>query len=235
MRKLSEKEIIAWLNDYEVASYTLVPDPQWGFVVSVAGSVYLRDKKIKAFPFKFGDVAGYFSCNKNNLKSLIGAPTKVGEQFNCSNNMLTSLRGGPSVVGTSYYCDSNKITSLKGAPKSIIGDFDCSYNNLETLLHSPESVDRSFYCSANRLKDLLGSPASVGEFFCANNKLTTLEGISRVSGTVWSSNNLDLGRYKDITDYETIAILLEEDRQIKQERDRLSTVISADCRKICKL
>ena len=81
---------------------------------------------------------GNFYCDYNQLTSLEGAPTKVGEYFDCSGNQLTSLKGAPSEVGKSFNCRNNKkLTSLEGAPSKVGGHFDCAGNQLTSLKGAP--------------------------------------------------------------------------------------------------
>ena len=83
--------------------------------------------------FIWATVDVYFrvvSCN--SLKSLEGAPKKVGRHFYCFNcNSLTSLEGAPKEIGGGFYCDFSKsLKSLEGAPKEVGGDFYCSGCNI---------------------------------------------------------------------------------------------------------
>ena len=71
-------------------------------------------------------VTGDFYCSGNDLKSLKGAPEKVGEHFSCSYNNLKSLEGAPEKVGGDFWCHTNDLKSLEGAPKEVSGNFYCS-------------------------------------------------------------------------------------------------------------
>jgi len=53
------------------------------------------------------------------------------------------------------------------------------------------NVSGYFYCALNKLKTLEGSPHTVGgSFYCKNNKLTTLEGMSKIiKGDFYCSGN----------------------------------------------
>jgi hypothetical protein len=47
----------------------------------------------------------------------------------------------------------------------------------------PEELDGNFYCSNNKLTSLYGSPKKVkGGFYCRSNRLTSLEGAPKVVG-----------------------------------------------------
>ena len=77
--------------------------------------------------FIWSIVSGYFDCNYcRSLKSLEGAPKKVGDNFYCSRcNSLKSLEGAPKEIGGNFYCyncaskftieDVKKISNVKGA------------------------------------------------------------------------------------------------------------------------
>jgi hypothetical protein len=100
--------------------------------------------------FQWGEVKGSFCCSYcNSLKSLKGAPEKVGGNFYCR------------------YCDS--LTSLEGAPKAVSGYFSCRYcDNLISLEGSPEKLKGYFNCDrCKSLKSLKGAPKEVSEdFYC---------------------------------------------------------------------
>lgn len=151
----------------------------------------------KALPdFKgvnFGVVTGNFYCSHNTIKSLRGAPRKIGGDFRCCYNRLTDLKGAPQEVSGSFYCYCNNLTSLVGAPKEVGGDFYCSGNKLTNLVGAPQKLNPqmywseksnswaeliigSFYCSNNMLTSLEGAPPEVRYFDCDNNPLTSLVG-----------------------------------------------------------
>ena len=122
-------QIKAWLDEMEVANYTINDD----FTIDVNKTVILQHRDLKEFPsfIKFG---------------------KIEEFFSCSHNRLTSLEGAPKSVKGDFYCYENQLTSLEGAPKSVRGCFDCSDNQLTSLEGSPESVGGTFYCQNNITK-----------------------------------------------------------------------------------
>lgn len=103
-------------------------------------------------------VKGYFSCSDNELISLTGAPTSVGEGFYCGSNRLTSLIGAPTSVGKDFWCRDNQLTSLIGAPASVGENFYCGRNRLTSLVGAPTSVGKNFYCSGNQLTSLECAP-----------------------------------------------------------------------------
>lgn len=86
--------------------------------VDVLGSVTMtRDRS--RLPVNFGHVTGSFDCFQRNLRTLEGAPEKVGHRFVCGRNQITSLQGGPLEVGEDYQAHINHLTSLAGAPNSV--------------------------------------------------------------------------------------------------------------------
>jgi len=98
---------------------------------------------------------GNFDCSYNQLTSLEGAPSSVGDGFYCDNNQLTSLEGAPASVGDNFYCYVNKLTSLEGAPSSVGDNFVCSHNKLTSLtgIHKIlKQMNGAFYADDNPLK-----------------------------------------------------------------------------------
>ena len=125
-----------------------------GNVVDVKGHVIVKNEKIESLTnglFRFGKVSGNFYCTGcPKLKTLEGAPEKVGFDFycyDCSN--LISLKGVPTEVGMSFWCcGCSKLASLEGAPEKVGLDFDCSdCPNLISLKSAPKKVGRKFDCS----------------------------------------------------------------------------------------
>ena len=143
------------------------------------------------FIINFGKITGRFDCSYLGLKSLKGAPIKVGGDFRCYKNQLTSLEGAPQTVGENFYCYGNKLTSLEGAPKKVGGWFVCYSNQLTSLKGAPQKVGGSFNCLSNKLTSLKGAPKKVsGSFNCLSNKLTSLKGApQKVGGDFYCSGN----------------------------------------------
>ena len=148
----------------------------------------------EGFTINFGKITGSFDCHGLGLKSLKGAPQKVGGDFKCFYNQLTSLKGAPRDVGGDFWCSNNKLSSLEGAPQTIGGRFDCSRNQLTSLEGVPKEVGGSFYCNINCLTSLKGAPQTIGGgFYCNDNQLTSLEGSpQKVGGDFWCTRNPDL-------------------------------------------
>ena len=79
--------------------------------VDVDGGVTMGFLNLTEIPVKFGSVSSYFHCYNNQLTSLEGCPTSVGEGFYCYNNQLTSLEFAPTSVGGEFYCSNNQLTN----------------------------------------------------------------------------------------------------------------------------
>ena len=133
-----------WLHSKGIYDYDLCDG-----VVHVVGSVDLYGLGLTRIPVQFGYVSGYFSCGRNDLTSLEGCPSEVGDDFLCSYSRLSSLAGGPKEVGVVYDCSNNNLESLEGAPCEVGGDFDCCYNPLESLEGCPSEVGGDFKCRGN--------------------------------------------------------------------------------------
>jgi hypothetical protein len=125
MTSLTKKQI-DWLDKCAKGRWTL--NHKTG-LVDVDGYFDCSDQRLKGFKgVKFGKVENSFSCNDNQLTSLVGSPQEVGVGFHCRNNQLTSLEGAPQKVGGSFFCYNNRLTSLEGAPHKVGGGFNCGSN-----------------------------------------------------------------------------------------------------------
>ena len=92
-------------------------------------------------------VTGSFKCAYNHLRTLKGAPRKVGRNFDCHGNVLYTLKGAPSHVGNNFDCRNNYLSNLMGGPQHVGGSFDCSHNrSLKTLKDGPQFVGGDFIC-----------------------------------------------------------------------------------------
>ena len=143
-------QIIKWLDSFKIKNYIINDD----LMIDVKDNVYLVHQSLTCFPsfIKFNKVSGYFYCNTNQLTSLVGCPTTVGESFYCDINQLTSLEGCPTTVGGSFSCSNNQLTSLEGCPRTVGNDFSCSRNQLTSLEGCPTIVGGAFYCYDNKKK-----------------------------------------------------------------------------------
>ena len=156
----------------EVAVKRWEVDPETGKIdagLVNASSVYWDGRRDGGrIPVDFGEVRGDFNYNSNGLKSLEGAPRRVGGSVWVTENQLEDLVGGPEVVGGSFSCSQNPLRTLKGSPVEIGGDFACMNTRIESLEGGPEIVGRSYNCQGNpALVSLKGAPKVLGgEFRC---------------------------------------------------------------------
>ena len=141
----SDEEIHDICKKYNIQNYTINPDGS----IDVDDSVSLSDKSLAKIPLNFGRVSGDFYCDNNQLTSLEGAPTQVGEGFYCYSNELNSLEFAPTSVGDYFDCSHNQLTSLEFAPTQVGGSFNCMYNQLTSLEGAPTQIGGEFYCHAN--------------------------------------------------------------------------------------
>ncbi len=169
-------EQIEWLDSCTKGG-TWKINPRTG-LVDVKGRFNCSEQSLTDFKgVRFGVVEESFTCARNQLTSLEGAPREVGGGFYCGDNQLTSLEGAPQKVSEHFYCYGNQLTSLVGAPQKVGGGFFCSSNQLTTLEGAPRKVGERFVCSNNQLTSLEGAPQEVrGYFECSDNQLTSLEG-----------------------------------------------------------
>ena len=184
----TREDIKSCLDSMGIEGYIIKDD----LTVDVNGDVQLNNRTPDYIPVQFGVVSGAFYCYDNNLTSLKGCPTKVGEGFFCNNNNLTSVEHCPTKVGGEFYCANNNLTSLEHCPTKIGGNFDCSYNNLTSLENSPTKIFGYFDCSNNNLISLENGPTKAGWYFsCSNNNLTSLKGCpTEVGGSFYCYNNI---------------------------------------------
>ena len=120
---------------------------QWGRINGCFSCSYCTSlKTLEGAPKKVGR---YFYCRScDALKTLEGAPKEVGEYFVCENcKSLESLEGAPEIVDDFFSCSHcASLTSLKGAPKEV-GDFNCTNcKSLKSLKGAPEIVNGCFDC-----------------------------------------------------------------------------------------
>ena len=123
-------------KEYGIKNYIINPDGS----IDVDGSVSLYRRVLRELPLKFGVVTGDFDCSFNQLTSLIGCPSYVGQNFKCTGNDLsrTGLEGCPQEVGGHFECLDNQLTTLKGGPRKVGGNFWCWNNKLTNLKYVPE-------------------------------------------------------------------------------------------------
>ncbi|MEZ0223058.1 MAG: hypothetical protein ACAH83_00765 [Alphaproteobacteria bacterium] len=169
-------------------------------------------------------VAGNFSCSRNRLTSLCGAPVFVGGDFRCSGNRLLNLHGAPKEVGGNFACSENLLETLEGAPETVGGSFYASDNQLQSLQGGPRRVGKDYHCRQNALPTLEGAPESVpGDFKCDDNELESLKGAPRTFAKLitdfgtfltWDSIPGNLHRMPQPQDQTANAAILQEDIRI---------------------
>jgi hypothetical protein len=133
----TKKEIIKWLDKYNIRKYIINDD----LTVDVNGDADLYNKKLTNIPVKFKIVTGSFFCSYNQLTNLEFAPKYVGHNFTCYHNNLTTLQGAPEKVGGKFLCSSNNLTSLQGAPKNQINRIIKHYPDLIHTLSTEELLE----------------------------------------------------------------------------------------------
>ena len=184
MKNLISKEeknrIIKICRQYKISNYKINSDGS----IDVDGDVRILETPTASLPLKFGKLSGNFTCSGIFLTSLEGSPHTVGCIFDCSINELKSLVGGPSKADY-FKCQANHLTSLVGGPVEVKLNYNCCANQLTSLNGSPSNVN-DFLCHNNELTTLMGGPISVGgDFICHGNKLTSLEGAPETIGGIF--------------------------------------------------
>jgi hypothetical protein len=135
----SEEEVAEICRKYNIQNWIINSEG----LVDVYGGVRLLGRGLKEIPLKFGNVAGNFDCDKNQLTSLEGCPHTVGGIFDCSRNKLVNLDGCPKEVGGDFRCEDNQLTSFEGT-KSIGGYFNCYKNPLYSIWNLINTEDNSW-------------------------------------------------------------------------------------------
>lgn len=218
----TKEEITDWLDRQQVKNYTLVEDPDYGFVVNVAGNVNLSHQNLNFIPVKFNTVSNSFWCGSNKLTTLEFAPKSVGGVFSCGNNKLRSLNFGPITVGNDFHCQDNKLTSLEGSPSTIGGNFLCGVNYLTSLKFCPTSVYGYFSCVRNKLTSLEFCPTTVGgDFYCSGNSAL---------GEIQNNTN-----FEEIFKHHQEALIKKEKYNIEKELGKLASIDALPNKGILKI
>jgi hypothetical protein len=123
---MTDQEIHKFCDTFKIINYTINDG-----IVDVNGSVYISSSPLTKLPVRFGIVTEEFECGHNNLTTLEGCPSQVGDYFACNGNQLTSLE--PQIVGGDFYCDDNKLIDLTGCPKELGGDLYCEQNPIGSI------------------------------------------------------------------------------------------------------
>ena len=133
--KIDPKDAVKkFLYDNYTGIYVISKKPNKDGLYEVDGKsdIKVKNYRIESLTnglFVWGSVVRDFICSDSwDLKSLEGAPKKVGETFNISGCVkLESLEGCPEEVGYNFSCSScMKLKSLEGAPKKVGKHFFCN-------------------------------------------------------------------------------------------------------------
>ena len=140
-------------ENYNIHGSYTIKETKTRFIVDIKGDIEVANEGITSLTnglFEFGEVSRNFDCSYcDSLKTLEGAPKKVGENFSCHDcKSLTSLEGAPKEVKGGFDCSECKsLKSLKGAPEKVRWAFDCNEcKSLKSLKGAPKEVGDSFYC-----------------------------------------------------------------------------------------
>ena len=136
-----------WCKDnirglYEIDEKTLT--------INSPGGIVITNRELVEFPsyIHFGTVYDFNCNNCPSLKSLKGAPKKVGSSFSCNNcPSLKSLKGAPKEVAHGFSCnDCTSLKSLEGAPKKVGISFSCKgCTSLKSLDGAPVHTGCKIY------------------------------------------------------------------------------------------
>jgi len=225
----NKNDIDRWLRDYEVENYIINPDMS----VDVEGNLILYHCHLKSIEVDFNKVSGDFTCEGNELTSLLGAPKYVGNHFVCADNKLTNLKGSPALVRGNFFCSKNNLTTLLGAPQRVEKSVMCYDNQLTSLEFFPNGGELGFYhvnCGNNELRSLRFCPEHMrGYFDCRNNKIENLEFCPKSVGHYFfCSDNPLLGHLQEVNDFKTIHEAHFQYAIIKQEKERLNLEIKSN-------
>lgn len=189
--KCIRKEIRTWIKSrYRgILKLSEKVNSEGKYEVSSCRRIEVIDKRIEHLTnglFIWTEVREYFDCSKcQSLKSLEGAPRKVGGDFNCNGCLsLESLYGSPDEVGGDFNCGGCKnLTTLRGSPKKVGYEYNCDEANIENL-DGISQVVRSIRCDFTSIKSLIGAPKKIeGDFNCNKcTSLLTLEGAPEYVG-----------------------------------------------------
>ena len=107
---MNRSEIIEICEKYKITNYTINPDGS----INVDGDTYLRNLNLDKIPLKFNKVSGWFKVSFNILETLENSPIEVGGHFHWSSNNLKNLIGLPSKIFGPVRCVHNPLESLEG-------------------------------------------------------------------------------------------------------------------------
>lgn len=177
----NKNEIKCWLDKMNIKSYTIRDD----LTVDVDHHVNLSKQNLKSIAVQFNQVNGDFSCQNNQLSSLLGVPKCVLGLFACHNNLLHSYQHVPEYIGNSFFCsDKIDITELHSMrikhnfihyckqPHDKIEAFSHSYNIIPTIIHQYHiEVDGYELRDAIELEQVLKEKKALENSLCHGTKL----------------------------------------------------------------
>ena len=145
------QEQIDFLNDCTRGEWKVNPDTG---LIDIRGNFGCDDMNLDDFKgLRFGKVTGYFSCTRNNLKTLDGSPREVVVNFYCVINPLISLEGAPlKVVGhfrfNNFYLRYNLNAFLEEIKKDQTGvtELLLTHHFLTPQVIKEEITKDSYFC-----------------------------------------------------------------------------------------
>ncbi len=86
------------------------------------------------------------------------------------------------------------------------GDFNCSWNKIESLQYCTELIRGNFWCYNNKLTSLEYHPTVYGEFYCRDNQINTFENFYYYKEDVYFENNPIYDIYELFNDMKLIEL-----------------------------
>lgn len=127
-----------------------------------------------------------------------GRVNVFGQDVDLTGKNLKRLPLNFGKVAGNFYCDHNQLETLEGAPISVSADFDCSYNKLSNLDNCPKYVGKGFFCNNNNLTSLENSPEGSTVYYCINNNIKNLQGLSTKTVNVLSLKGNPIYKWWDL-------------------------------------
>ena len=186
-----------WMHWLYSRKHEIHPDGS----VSMFEDARLSNMGLLVIPFKFKRVEGYFTCERNQITTLEGAPEIVLGGFECHKNRLKSLLGAPKEIGGHFNCSHNmQLMSLEHCPQVINGFFNCFNCKLTSFKGGPKIVKGNFHCGLNDIRSLEGAPEEVGDEFFAehfsdDDYRAFIKKRKRVETKLDKDLNIDLGDF----------------------------------------
>ncbi|WP_072681850.1 hypothetical protein [Arcobacter sp. LA11] len=149
------------------------------------------------------DISKWLHTNNiKNFKILEDNSVDVQGDVRLSNTLenLLKLPINFNEVHGDFDISDNVLTSLEGSPQKVTGDFLAYKNELQSLKGGPKEVGKNFVILKNNIRSLINSPSTVGDdFICSHNPLTTLEGLTNVGGSIFTSVFIPTLAYKEFS------------------------------------